>query len=874
MTGINRKKIAVALLISMLFSAVPTGIICASEIEESSIESYSRGAETEDGAIESYSKGTEYDYSEEKGAVEQLEDLFTTIDLQSATITDLQREMEKGNLTSEKLTRMYLDRINAYDKKENLNSIIWINDNALSDARRLDSERAGGRVRGKLHGIPIIVKDNYNVAGMPTSAGAVALADLVVDEDAGVVKKLKEAGAVIIAKANMSEFAMSAEDSHSTLGGDAHNAYDPSRSPAGSSGGSATAAASNFAAAALGTDTGGSIRNPSSWSGLFGIRPSKGLTSIDGVLPLQATRDTTGPMARSAEDMAIVLEAMAGTDENDDYTVEASADGLRGSGYTKDLSPDSLKGKRIAFLTSSFDYHMPSCNKVNEYYREMYHTNKDVYNESEFADDEKLPAETEILARQARAVLRKAGAEFVSLSEEKLFSDEFLLLIKDGAWNIPYNSNNKYVAEYDINLFLSKFGEKSGIKTFKDILNSGDDIGCFFASFGEDQKKYGYDLADHFEKDEYEKYGYYADKSTGFLRPQEWEEVRKYQKKLSDIMKEKDIDAVMYMYFTDLPMHQNQYDSSHNSSSYDRAFGPSLGLPDMNIPMGFRAASSDDAGTLLPMGLSMVGRFGGEKELMEIAYAYEKAAGDSIKHAPGNTPALRDEELNSYLDALMEEACRLNPVKMGLDGNSSVFKKLNDAYDKALNADYDNPYSVYNASYELAQAYDKITYRFLEKRKAAGTVLLKGQKINNIPELMFKGIEGISGFNTDDKKTASVSKKGVLKGKKEGKTRVNALASGDRKNAATLSSCTLTVINRPKLVFKDIKPDENSGKINGYDAFVSDDTLLLEPDSWKSSKNSVAEVDENGMITVKGKGKTKITAVFGNIKVKGTLKIQ
>ena len=177
-----------------------------------------------------------YVFDKNKTAQQQLDDLFTTIDLMDATIEDLTREMEEGHVTSEQITQMYIDRINAYDSKLKLNSIISINPKALAEARKLDQERAQGKIRGPLHGIPVLVKDNIDLAGNVTSAGSLALSRMVVNEDAFVVKKLKNAGAVILAKANLSEFASSAIDSKSLLGGTVHNAYDSSRVPAGSAG--------------------------------------------------------------------------------------------------------------------------------------------------------------------------------------------------------------------------------------------------------------------------------------------------------------------------------------------------------------------------------------------------------------------------------------------------------------------------------------------------------------------------------------------------------------------------------------------------------------------------------------------------------------
>ncbi len=843
----SKRNIAVWMTAVLLITSVPSAFVLA--------------ASETDPEIYSYSTGPRYSFSYERSAEDQLYDIFTTIDLQDATISEMQDEMAAGHLTSEMLTKMYLDRIEAYDKKEDLNSVIRVNENALEDAKALDKERAAGKVRGKLHGIPIIVKDNYNVAGMPTSAGAVALANLIAKEDSGTVKKLREAGAVIIGKANMSEFAFSAVNSHSTLGGDAHNAYDTKRSPAGSSGGTATAVRSNFAAAGLGTDTGGSIRNPSSWSGLFGIRPTKGLTSIGGVLPLSASRDTTGPMAKTAEDLSIVLEAMAGCDDEDDYTLEAKADDLLGEGYSGKLSADSLKGKRIAFLTSSFDHYSVSPDEVRRVYEQC--------------TGEELPADTVIrsqpdtllttgvnaLARRARSDLIKAGAEFVDLSGE--ISDEEIY---------TYSAFNGIPSmEYDVNSFLDKYAEGSGIRTVKDILETGEDIGYLWDYLGYNLM-YS-DPVDSFNRDDYKNY-YYELYEGKYIRSTDWEIVLRLREKISAILKDNGVDAIMYLYFTSPAVNQNAEYIDYNDSRYSRAFGPALGFPDMSIPMGFVSVDPENSDEKLPMGMGLIGDFGGEKELFEIAYGYEKQAGDMIRKTPENTPPLRDERLNSFLDALMEEACALDPDRFGGAG-SSLFRKLNDAYDKALKADYSDPYSVYDAAYELAVSYDRIIDEYELKKSLAGTVLIKGQKIKGISSLMFEGVEGINAYSSDDKKTASVTGKGVLKGKRPGRTVIRALDKKNKKNKVTLSSCTVTVLDKPKLVFKDRYTVDDAGKeLNAGSFLVSPDYDLLEPDKWESSKPEVAVIDkETGIITIKGKGKTKITARFGNVKVRGVLKV-
>ncbi len=822
-------------------------------------------AAEEEGVTGSYSRGPLYEFDEERTAQQQLSDLFTTIDLMDASISDLQREMDAGHLCSEKLTQMYLDRIAAYDQSEDLNSVIWINKDALLEAKSLDQERAAGKVRGKLHGIPVIVKDNYNVKGMPTAAGSVALADLIAKEDSEAVRRLREAGAVIIGKANMSEFAYSAVDSESTLGGNVHNAYDAGRSSAGSSGGTATAVRSCFAAAGLGTDTGGSIRNPSSWSNLFGIRPSKGLTSISGIIPLIASRDTSGPMAKTAEDLSIVLEAMAGEDENDDYTLEAGADDLVDGGYLEDDPDTSLKGVKRGFLRSSFDYCGLSANELNPLVSQYFPEDDEPYTQEYLLEEvppKELPSEVDALARRARADLRKAGAEFVDLSG--YFSDEEIF-----CWSYLNYADSM---EYDVNRFLSGHTEYSGIKTLKDILKTGSDIGYIKEYLGADYEVP--DLSDKYEENDFQKYGYIEYSDEKWLRPEDWSKVLEIRDRVSGILEDNDVDAIMYMYLESPAFINNGDIKDYNQSKYERAFGPALGLPDLNVPLGFVHPGDGDTKEKLPLGMGLVGRYGGEKELLQIAYAYEKQADQAIKKAPGITPALRDEELNSYLDALMEQACRVESDSFN-GPDSSKIRKLNDAYNKALDADYSDPFSVYSAAYELAVSYDRLFEGSNEKQENPGIVLVKGQKMTDIKSTVFNGSGDITALASEDKKIISVSKRDAIKAKRPGKTVIRALNTGDKKNPMTISSCTVTVVDRPKIRFGGTFTSQDAEKMIDPSVFlIFDGNDYAAPDHWSSSNTGVAEIDsKTGMITIRGKGKTRITAYFGNVKIKGTLKI-
>ena len=222
-----------------------------------------------------------------------------SIEVFEASIPDLQEAMADGRVTAVQLVEAYLARISAYDQGgPALNSMIRLNPNARAQAAALDEERALRGTRGPLHGIPIILKDNYDTADLPTSGGSIALAGMIPPDDAFQVRKLREAGAVILGKSNLHELAMGIT-TISSVGGQTRNPYDPSRNPGGSSGGTGAAIAASFAAIGWGSDTCGSIRIPSSHHNLFGLRPTKGLSSIDGIIPLSHTQDVGGPVSLS-----------------------------------------------------------------------------------------------------------------------------------------------------------------------------------------------------------------------------------------------------------------------------------------------------------------------------------------------------------------------------------------------------------------------------------------------------------------------------------------------------------------------------------------------------------------------------------------------
>lgn len=267
-----------------------------------------------------------------------------SLDLDSATIADLSAALQAGTVTSERLVQLSLARIDAYDRKGPvLRAIIAINPAALETARTLDAERQAKGPRSLLHGIPVVLKDNIDTADMPTTGGSLLLEGSIPPDDAFIVKKLRAAGAIILAKVNLSEFASGG--ARSSIGGQTRNPHDPSRTPAGSSGGTGAAIAAGYAVFGLGTDTGGSVRGPSTANGIVGLKPTLGVLSRDGIIPLSLSFDTAGPMARSVYDVAAALGAMAGADPADSATtrqgVRVEAD------YTRFLHADALKGARI-----------------------------------------------------------------------------------------------------------------------------------------------------------------------------------------------------------------------------------------------------------------------------------------------------------------------------------------------------------------------------------------------------------------------------------------------------------------------------------------------------------------------------------------------
>ncbi len=305
--------------------------------------------------------------------------------VEEKSIAALQADLAAGRTTSEALVAAYLARIAALDSAgPSLRSVIATNPNAAADARALDAERAAGKVRGPLHGIPLLIKDNIETRDLPTTAGSLALAANATGRDAPMAKRLRDAGAILLGKTNLSEWAnyrsTRSISGWSAVGGLVRNPYALDRNACGSSSGSGAAAAASLAAAAVGTETSGSIVCPSSFNGLVGLKPTVGLVSRTHVAPISHTMDTPGPMTRSVMDAAVVLTALAGTDPADPATAEADA---RRRDYAAALRPDALKGRRLGVLRIGVGGH----------------------------------TETDRLFEQALADLRAAGAELIDIKQ-------------------------------------------------------------------------------------------------------------------------------------------------------------------------------------------------------------------------------------------------------------------------------------------------------------------------------------------------------------------------------------------------------------------------------------------------------------------------
>lgn len=359
----------------------------------------------------------------------------TTLRLEEATIAELAKGMAEGSLTAEALTLHYLERIATIDKQgPKLNAVLEVNPDALLIARALDRERQVSGPRGPLYGIPVLLKDNIDTGDKQhTSAGSLALATSYAPRDAFVAAQLRKAGAVILGKANMTEFANFMTEGmpsgYSSRGGQVLNPYLPgTMSPSGSSSGSAVAVAANLTAVAVGTETSGSILSPSVNNSIVGIKPTVGLVSRTGIIPIAMSQDTAGPMARTVTDAAILLGAMIGIDPTDPAT--AAATGRAHADYTPFLEAGGLQGARIGVVR---------------------------YMESRLSDEEKR------LFESALQTIRALGAEVVDPAE--------IPPARDGYWE-----SNVLVYEFKsaLNAYLATLGPGAPVRSLREIIAFND----------------------------------------------------------------------------------------------------------------------------------------------------------------------------------------------------------------------------------------------------------------------------------------------------------------------------------------------------------------------------------------------------------------
>ena len=444
-----------------------------------------------------------------------------------ATISDVHLALRNGDASCVDIVRGYLARIERYDRPTGMNAIIFTNPAALDKARRIDERLSGGEEPGSLFCVPVLLKDNFDTADMPTSGGSIALIESKPPDDAFMVRKLREADAIIIAKTNMAEWAFSPRQTVSSSYGTTANAYALDRVPAGSSGGTASATAASFGIVGMGSDTGNSIRGPSSHLALFGIRSTIGLTSRDGVIPLSFDRDIAGPMMRTVTDAAKVFNIVAGYDPADPYT-EAGRNRVE-SDYTAFLDENALQGKRIGVLRALVD------------------------------TDDADAAVGEVF-EQALNDLAASGAELV---------DPFEIT------NLAKHVDGDYFCNrfrYDMHEYLESLGDDAPLTDVMEVIPSGQ----YSPYVLEDLEWFGANPADVHPRD---------------LDPPcpDYEEHEGRQAFLADVVASMDsasVDAVVYPSWTNPPA---RLDAAIEEYAGDNSqlVAPATGLPAVTVPMGY-----------------------------------------------------------------------------------------------------------------------------------------------------------------------------------------------------------------------------------------------------------------------------------------------
>lgn len=485
----------------------------------------------------------------------------TSFHLLEATIDDVHAALRAKSLTCRTLVELHLQRIEAYDKGgPRLNAVQTVNPNALHEADRLDAAFRASQPPGLLHCIPMLVKDQVETSDMPTTFGSILFKDFVPKRDATVVARLRRAGAVIIGKSTMGEYA--AGYLSTAASGAIRNAYDPKRHASGSSGGSGSGVAANFAVVAIAEDTGGSTRGPAAVHSLVGLRPTVPLVSRHGMLPARPTTDTLGPIARTVRDAAILLDAIAGYDPND--AVTAQAVGHIPSSYTAFLAPDGLKGARLGVIRQPMD---PKTDPASEDYRKV-----------------------KAVIDRAIADLRRAGAEVV---DPVTIPD--LAARVNRTWDA-----NVFETEPAVNRYLSEH-PNAPLKTLREILLSGKVVPSrtrvLMGNIGRSTEEAGY--------------------------LQVVRSVDDTRQIVFTAMADARLDALVYATFDHQPAEIGVGDMMSGllettGVGSNRRLSPILGFPALTVPAGFTTDG-------LPVGLELLARPYAEPTLFRLGYAYEQA---------------------------------------------------------------------------------------------------------------------------------------------------------------------------------------------------------------------------------------------------------
>jgi amidase len=483
-------------------------------------------------------------------------------ELDEITVEDLQAGLSSGRWSSAAVTELYLDRIAAIDRSgPALRAVIETNPDALDIARALDAERAAGQVRGPLHGVPVLVKDNIGTADrMTTTAGSLALEGSIPPEDAFIARKLREAGAIILGKANLSEWAnfrsTRSSSGWSGRGGQCVNPYALHRNPCGSSSGSGAGASANLTTLAIGTETDGSIVCPSSACGIVGLKPTVGLWSRSVIIPISHTQDTAGPMTRTVRDAAILLGALAGVDESDEAT--AASAGHSQTDYTQFLDPAGLRGARIGIVRARFGF-----------------------------DDR-----VDRVLEEALAAMRDAGAILI---------DEVAIPNQQGLGDLE-GEVLSYEFKAGLNAYLDALGPGAPIRSLEDAIR-----------FNEEHRNRE---MPHFEQEEF-----LAAQERGPLTEKKYLDAVDRTRRLSG---PEGIDAAMNSQTLDAlvaptggPAWVTDWVNGDHFGGGSSGTAARAGYPNITVPAGFVMG--------LPIGLSFFGRAWSEPALLKFAFAFEQA---------------------------------------------------------------------------------------------------------------------------------------------------------------------------------------------------------------------------------------------------------